>query len=124
MVAHEYISMNSDSEPLGKPAEPFQKMAVGIVVRKNQPAFRTSDDDMIPTPGISIGSGRAIRNFYMNSQSQARQNQACLFPCDSIFCIRWVSGLKDLRRVRKLKTGSRQLSQYLIHYAGNPVAAR
>ena len=33
-------------------------------------------------------------------------------------------GLKHPGRVRKLKTCSRQLSQYLTHHTGNPVAAR
>lgn len=33
------------------------------------------------------------------------------------------SGLKDLPRVRKLKTSRRQLFQYLAHHARDPVAA-
>jgi hypothetical protein len=36
----------------------------------------------------------------------------------------YFSGLKNMRRIRELKTCSRQLSQHLIHHTGNPAAAR
>src|SRR5262245_30727789 len=44
--------------------------------------------------------------------------QGKVMPIPHLFSV-----LKDPRRVRKLKTSCRQLSQYLIHHTGDPAAA-